>query len=140
MNKIPEQGIERSKVLEMLKSFNVGDANYHDYKTWSLVYYISEEHTDFLKEAYGMYFSENALNPMAFKSLKRMETEVVKMSAGLLGGDEKTVGVMTSGGTESCLLPVVTYRELAKSKRYLPFRPEMIAPKSIHVALSKAAK
>lgn len=140
MNRIPEQGIERSKVLEMLRSFNSDDANYHDSKTWSLVYYLSEDHTNFLKEAYGMYFSENALNPMAFKSLKRMESEIVKMSAGLLGGDDKTVGVMTSGGTESCLLPVVTYRELAKSKRHLPFRPEMIAPKSIHVAWSKAAK
>jgi sphinganine-1-phosphate aldolase len=140
MDKIPQHGIERSKVLEMLKGFSGEDANFRENKTWSLVYYLSDEHTDFLKQAYGMYFSENALNPIAFKSLKRMETEVVKMAANLLNGDDKVVGTMTSGGTESCLLPVVTYREYAKSKRYLPFRPEMIAPVSIHVAWEKAAK
>jgi glutamate/tyrosine decarboxylase-like PLP-dependent enzyme len=140
MVRIPEHGIEKAKVLEMLRKFGAEDANYRENRTWSLVYYLGEEHTDFLKQAYGMYFSENGLNPMAFKSLKRMETEVVKMASGLLNGDEKTVGVMTSGGTESCLLPVVTYREMAKARRRLPIRPEMIAPKSIHVAWTKAAK
>jgi glutamate/tyrosine decarboxylase-like PLP-dependent enzyme len=140
MQSIPLHGIERNKVLTMLKDFGQADANYRDSKIWSLVYYLGEEHTAFLKEAYGLYFSENALNPMAFKSLKRMETEIVKMTAHLLNGDEQVVGTMTSGGTESCLLPVLTYRERARSKRILPFRPEMIAPETIHVAWEKAAK
>lgn len=140
MKTIPEHGIDRQEVLERLKAFGCEDANYHDNKIWSLVYYLGEEHTDFLKQAYGLYFSENALNPMAFKSLKRMETEVVQMSGRLLNGDDAVVGTMTSGGTETCLLPVITYRERARAMRRLPFKPEMIAPSSIHVAWEKAAK
>ncbi|MEA2102783.1 MAG: aspartate aminotransferase family protein [Thermodesulfobacteriota bacterium] len=136
--KIPKKGIQRDKVLEQMQAFRGDDANYHDSKTWSLVYYLGEEHTDFLKKAYAMYFSENALNPMAFKSLKRFESEVVRMAADLLNGDDNTVGVMTSGGTESCLLPVVTYRDMARKKRRF-IRPEMIAPQSVHVAWEKAA-
>ena len=140
MKTIPAQGIKHAEVLASLKKFGVEDANYRDSKIWSLVYYLGEEHTSFLKEAYGLYFSENALNPMAFKSLKRMETEIVQMAGSLLNGDDQVVGTMTSGGTETCLLPVVTYRERATAMRNLPFKPEMIVPRSIHVAWDKAAK
>lgn len=126
-------------MLARLKEFGSEDTNYRDSKIWSLVYYLGEEHTAFLKEAYGLYFSENALNPMAFKSLKRMETEIVQMTGRLLNGDDQVVGTMTSGGTETCLLPVVTYRDRARAVRRLPFKPEMIAPRSIHVAWEKAA-
>jgi glutamate/tyrosine decarboxylase-like PLP-dependent enzyme len=140
MKTIPAQGIKHAEVLASLKKFGIEDANYRDSKIWSLVYYLGEEHTSFLKEAYGLYFSENALNPMAFKSLKRMETEIVQMAGSLLNGDDQVVGTMTSGGTETCLLPVVTYRERASAMRQLPFKPEMIVPRSIHVAWDKAAK
>jgi len=139
MKTIPDRGMERTEVLSRLRRFGGEDANYRESRTWSLVYYLSKEHTDFLKEAYGLYFSENALNPMAFKSLKRMETEIVQMTGKLLNGDDQTVGVMTSGGTESCLLPVVTYRDRARTLGKGGSKPEMIAPRSIHVAWEKAA-
>jgi len=140
MKSIPEIGIEHTDILDQLRQYGGQDVNYRESRTWSLVYHLDDEHTEFLKQAYGLYFSENALNPMAFQSLKRFETDVINMTANLLHGDENTVGTMTSGGTESCLLPVLTYRDRAKSKRKLPFKPEMIAPESIHVAWSKAAK
>ena len=139
MKTIPEIGLPYQEVLEQMRGFSDKDVNYRDAKTWSLVYHLNNEHSEFLKQAYGLYFSENALNPMAFQSLKRFETEIINMTAALLHGNDDTVGVVTSGGTESCLLPVLTYRDLARSKRRMPFKPEMIAPESVHVAWSKAA-
>ena len=140
MKTIPQHGVEHAQILNEMKAFGGQDVNYRDSRTWSLVYHLDDKHTEFLKQAYGLYFSENALNPMAFKSLKRFETDIINMTAQMLGGDKKSVGVVTSGGTESCLLPVLTYRDRARTKRKLPFKPEMIAPVSIHVAWSKAAK
>ncbi len=140
MKTIPENGLDHNDILDEMRGYGKGDVNYRDSKTWSLVYHLNDEHTDFLKQAYGLYFSENGLNPMAFQSLKRFETDIINMTAQMLYGDKKTVGTLTSGGTESCLLPVLTYRDMAKAKRKLPFKPEMIAPESIHVAWSKAAK
>jgi len=137
---LPEHGKDHTEILDEMKAFGGEDVNYRDSRTWSLVYHLDDKHTEFLKQAYGLYFSENALNPMAFKSLKRFETDIINMTAQMLGGDKKSVGVVTSGGTESCLLPVLTYRDRARAKRKLPFKPEMIAPESIHVAWSKAAK
>ena len=139
-SRLPRQGMDHEKILDEMRAFSEGDANYRDGKTWSLVYYLGEEHTRFLKDAYGMYFSENGLNPMAFKSLKRFESEVVRMTASMLHGDGDVVGTMTSGGTESCLLAVKTYRDRAKEKKPWVLRPEMIVPESIHVAFEKAAE
>ncbi|HOB87020.1 MAG TPA: aspartate aminotransferase family protein [Bacillota bacterium] len=137
---LPEKGLGPEKVLELLKHFKKGDVDYKESRTWSLVYYLGEEHTRFLLEAMGMFLSENGLNPMAFQSLKRMEHEIVQMTAGMLHGDRNVVGMLTSGGTESCLLPVLAYRNLAESKKRLkPVQPEMIVPESIHVAWEKAA-
>ena len=64
-----------------------------------------------------MFFSENGLNHMAFGSLQRFEAEVVRMAAGLLNGGPGAVGCMTSGGTESCMLAVKTYRDRALARR-----------------------
>ncbi len=141
MKSIPLNGKPHDKILESMLSYGSKDANYADGRTWSLVYHLDDEHTQFLKDAHGLYFSENGLNPMAFQSLKRFEHEVVRMTASLLKGDKSVVGTMTAGGTESCLLPVLAYRELARSKKRIgTLKPEMIAPESIHVAWEKACK
>ncbi len=136
---IPKSGIDREELLETMRSFRDGDADWRGGRTWSLVYYAGEEHYDFLKEAYTLFFSENALNPMAFKSLKRMEMEVVRMTANMLHGDEQVVGTMTSGGTESILMAVKSARERANVLKRLPIRPEIVAPRTIHPAFAKAA-
>lgn len=139
-NALPRKGLEKDEILNQMTGFASNDANYRDGKTWSLVYYLGDEYTSFLKEAYGMFFSQNGLNPMAFKSLKKFESEVIKMTAAMLHGGDRACGTITSGGTESCLLPVKTYRDMARSKKPWIRKPEMIAPESIHVAYQKAAK
>jgi glutamate/tyrosine decarboxylase-like PLP-dependent enzyme len=101
---------------------------------------MGEEHTKFLQEAYELYFSENALNPTAFKSLKNMEHEVVRMAVDLLHGDGEAVGTMTSGGTESCLLAVKTWRDYARAKRPWIRKPEMIVADTVHVAWEKGSE
>jgi sphinganine-1-phosphate aldolase len=135
---LPEQGRSQQEVLEAMKTFGENDPDYKRGKTWSLVYYLGEAYAQFLNEASQMYASSNGLNPMAFQSLKRFETEVVRMTADLLNGDENVVGIMTSGGTESCLLAVKTYRDMARKKGIK--RPEMILPESAHVAWEKGAQ
>ncbi len=136
---LPPRGKSRKQVLARLRSYGAGDPDYRHLRTWSLVYYLGEEHTRFLEKAHAMYFSANGLNPMAFKSLKRFESEVVGMTAGMLNGDAGACGTMTSCGTESCLLAVKTYRDMARDKRPWIRRPEMVIPETAHVAWEKGA-
>jgi sphinganine-1-phosphate aldolase len=42
-----------------------------------------------------------------------METEIVSMTAAMLNGDDNASGFLTSGGTESILMAVKTYRDRA---------------------------
>ncbi|MCU0656785.1 MAG: aspartate aminotransferase family protein [Polyangiaceae bacterium] len=135
--RIPERAAPFDDILAEMASYRTNDADWKGGKVWSLVYHAGDEFSEFLKRAHNLYFSENALNPMAFKSLRRMEAEVVRMTASMLHGDEQVAGTMTTGGTESILMAVKCYRERGKARGIK--QPEMIAPESAHVAFEKAA-
>jgi sphinganine-1-phosphate aldolase len=135
--KLPENGRQASEVLSALDEMRANDARWRDGRTFSLVYYGGDELLTLLHDAFFKFFSENALNPMAFPSLRRMETEVVSMVADLLHGPD-AVGSMTTGGTESILMAVKTAREFAANTRGIS-QPEMILPDSVHPAFHKAA-
>jgi sphinganine-1-phosphate aldolase len=137
--RIPSEGTARDELLATMDTYREGDARWQDGRCFSLVYFAGEEHERTLIEAHEKFFMENALNPMAFKSLKRMEAEVIQMTASMLHGPPNAVGTMTSGGTESILMAVKAYRERARSKWPWIRRPEIVAPATIHVAFDKAA-
>ncbi len=136
---IPATGLPKSELLAVMKAMKGDDADWKSGRVWSLVYHGGDRHEKLLKEAYSLFISENFLSPMAFRSLKRMETEVVAMTANMLHGDEQVVGAMTSGGTESILMAVKACRDRARSKKPWILWPEMVVPRSIHVAFEKAA-
>lgn len=137
---IPPRGLEEPEVLEALDDFRREDADYEHGRTFSLVYYAGEAHQRLLEKAYAKYAATNALNPMAFTSLRRMEAEVVRMTAGMLHGGREVVGTMTSGGTESILLAVKSARDRARAERPKILKPNVVAPETIHVAFDKAAQ
>jgi len=136
---IPATGRDHKAILEEMSGMSSQDADWKSGRTWSMVYYAGKAHHDFLKRAHNLYFAENALNPMAFQSLKRMEAEVVQMTATMLHGPETAVGTMTSGGTESILMAVKAARDRARAKKPWIRTPNIVAPKTIHVAFDKAA-
>ncbi|MFC3119151.1 aminotransferase class V-fold PLP-dependent enzyme [Jhaorihella thermophila] len=136
---LPPRGRDADDVLADLKAFAESDPDYRSGRTWSLVYHLDDAHDDFAAAAWRQYSSANGLNPAAFQSLKRMESEIVSIIAGLLHGPEETCGVLTAGGTESCLLAVKTYRDLARKTRRVR-RPNMVIPATAHVAWFKAAE
>jgi len=100
---------------------------------------VSPEHDHVLAQVYAQFAHGNALNPTAFPSLLRMETEVVSMAASMLNGDADVAGSLTSGGTESILMAMKTYRDLARARSPHIKHPEVIAPITVHPAFEKAA-
>jgi sphinganine-1-phosphate aldolase len=114
---IPEKGTATDQLLAQMEQMRDGDADWRGGKVWSLVYFAGEAHHELLKEAHNLFIAENGLNPMAFQSLKRMESDVVRMTASMLNGGPEAVGTMTSGGTESILLAVKAARDRARKRR-----------------------
>ncbi len=136
---LPAQSRTPKDVLAEMQAMRSRDARWHEGRTFSLVYHDTDEHLQLLRDAYSLFLAENALNPMAFPSLRRMETDVIAMVAGLLGGDDQVVGSMTSGGTESLFLATKTYRDQARKERPQITAPEMLLPTTAHPALLKSA-
>ncbi|MEO4053026.1 aspartate aminotransferase family protein [Solibacillus sp. CAU 1738] len=139
MKHLRQQGLSKGTLFSEMQAARKHDANWKAGKTFSLVYYAGEEVSNVAKEAYNLFFHENALNPLAFTSLKKFETEIIAMSASLFHGNEQVVGSLTSGGSESILMAVKAYRDFARKHRPEIEHPEMILPITVHAAFEKAA-
>ncbi|MCT2586962.1 pyridoxal phosphate-dependent decarboxylase family protein [Actinophytocola gossypii] len=128
--------IPADEVLDELRAMRAGDLPTHGGRTLAYVYDSGLSGVDELAaDAHALASSANGLDPTAFPSLLRMENEVVATAAALLGGGPSTVGTVTSGGTESCLLAVQAARD---ARPDLP-RPRMVLADTAHAAFHKAA-
>ncbi len=121
-----------------LEDYRSGDVPWRSGRTWAYVYDAGDQVGAVTKDAFGMYLTENGLDPTAFPSLLRLENEVIAMLAAHLGGDADTVGSFTSGGTESIILAVKSARDRARALRPEIGRPELIVPHTAHAAFQKA--
>jgi len=137
---IPEHGLSKDEILSTLQSFKAQDLDWRSGKVLGFTYHAGAEAEEVTKAAYMMYLSENALDPTTYPSVRRLETEVVRMAATLLRGDEQVVGNFTSGGTESIILAVKTARDRARAERPEIRSPEMVLSVTAHPAFTKAGK
>jgi sphinganine-1-phosphate aldolase len=129
-------GLPADQVLEELRLLRAGDLPTHGGRTLAYVYDSGLSDVDTLgAAAHALASSANGLDPTAFPSLLRMENDVVATAAALLGGGPATVGSVTSGGTESCLLAV----QGARDARPEVTSPRMVIADTAHAAFHKAA-
>ncbi len=133
----PKNGLKAEDVLSQMKEFKSQDVDWKKGRSFSLVYPVSDDHHEFLQKAHNMFFSENALNPMAFKSLRRFEHETIRMCSDLFHGGNEAVGLVTSGGTESLIMAIKAYRDRARKLKPWILKPEMIVPETAHSAIDK---
>lgn len=135
--KFPEQKGQSEELLNRLENLKQNDLRWKEGRAFSYVYYASPNVTEALAKAYTCFFSENALNPSAFPSLRQMESEVVSMCLSLFNAGLDASGVMTSGGTESILMAVKAAKEFARKSKGIT-NPEIIMPITAHPAFNKA--
>ena len=136
---LPKNGMTKEDVLSTLRSFKSDDVKWHDGQLFGLIYEAGPDVETLVKEANALFLIENGLNPMAFPSLVKMETEVVSYVISLSGGDDETVGSFTSGGTESIFMALKAARDWARHTHPRITAPEMVGPESAHPAWNKAA-
>src|SRR5215210_5448750 len=117
MKTLPSHGSSLDDVMTRLRALQVNDGDYHNARTWGLIYNAGPDVDAVLQAAAGHTLLENALNPFVFPSLREMQRDIVAMSADLLHGGEDCGGAMTSGGTESIFMAVKTARDKARAER-----------------------
>ena len=109
---LPADAADPSEILAELDSFRSGDAPVHGGRVLAYVYDsgISDLH-EVANRALTMYSAVNGLDPTVFPSVTRIENDLVGWGLDLLGGPPEGQGLVTSGGTESCMLAVKAARE-----------------------------
>ncbi len=136
---LPRSGIAPDALIADMDHLAANDADWRRGRTFSLVFYPGEEVAAIAKAAYTRFFMENGLSPASFRSLSRMEGEVVSMTASLLNAPDSAVGNMTSGGTESILCAVRS--AMAYHQKRIPQggKGNIVIPETAHPAFNKAA-
>lgn len=136
---IPVKGFTKEQILSTLQAYKGRDMDWKAGKVWCYVYNPGDDPAEVIRQAYTSFLSENGLDPSVFPSMLKLETDVVRMVATLLRGDQNVVGHVTSGGTESIMLAVKTARDMARAEHPHINAPEMVLPKTAHAAFHKAA-
>lgn len=138
IQELPQEGWGEEQLLQEIKELlDLGD---FDVKTGGLsgtCHKPDDEIVSIVTKAYSLSAYTNPLNPDAFPGVRKMEAEVVRMTAKLFNGDDNCVGTMTSGGTESLLLTVLAYRGYGKEVKGIT-QPNIVMPDTGHVAFDKA--
>jgi sphinganine-1-phosphate aldolase len=100
------------------------------------IYHGGHDHYAFLTEAFKLFAHSNVLQRDMYPSATKLEAEIVAMTASMLHAEEPC-GVVTFGGTESLINPMLVYRDRGRAEKGIT-EPEVIIPVTAHVALEKA--
>ena len=139
-NKLPEKGIPKEKVIELIKSMVVEeDKKWKEGYVSGCVYHGEEDHISFLNTIYSISSQVNPLHPDVWPSVLKFEKEIIEMSTNIFHGNEGVHGSVTSGGTESIFLAMKAYRDYARKIKGIT-EPEIILPVSAHAAFDKSAQ
>jgi len=139
-SRLPAAGIDRQAIIaEMEKLKALEEAKWRDGLVSGAVYHGDDQHTEFLSRVYAINSQSNPLHADVWPSTTKFEAEIVAMTAHMLGGDDQICGTVSSGGTESILLAMKTYRDWARDRKGIT-APEMIVPTTAHAAFDKAAQ
>jgi sphinganine-1-phosphate aldolase len=146
---IPDVGRDQSDILKDMQALSdLEQARWKEGYASGAVYHGDEAHIHFLNQIYALNSQSNPLHADLWPSSAKYESEIVSMTAKMLGADtvaaesdkdQNVCGVVSSGGTESILLAMKTYRDWARDQKKIT-RPEMIVPVTAHAAFDKAAE
>ena len=141
--KLPENGMSREAVVDMMTEIQEKESGKWEQGFVSgAVYHGDKDHIDFLNRVYALHSQSNPLHADIWPSASKYEAEVVAMTAHMLGAgrtEDEICGVVSSGGTESILLAMKTYRDRAHKEKKIR-RPEIVVPVTVHAAFDKAAQ
>ena len=145
---IPDQGRHPSEILNEMEAIaELEQVRWKEGYASGAVYHGDVDHINFLNRVYAMNSQSNPLHTDLWPSSAKYESEITAMAARMLGAeptadrsdaDQQICGVVTSGGTESILLAMKTYRDWARDQKKIT-QPEMIVPVTAHAAFEKAA-
>ncbi len=138
-HRMEAEGRDRESILDELVTMAGEEDRIADSgRVSGSIYHGDHDHYRFLTDAFRLFAHANVLQRDMYPSATKLEAEIVAMTAGMLHGTEQVCGVVTFGGTESLINPMLVYRDRGRVEKGIT-EPEVIVPITAHVALHKAA-
>ncbi|MCD4741790.1 MAG: aspartate aminotransferase family protein [Desulfobacteraceae bacterium] len=145
---IPEKGQTKDEIFDVLSG--MADEENEKWKNGQVsgtFYHAGKDHLQFLNKAFSFFSHVNTIQFDLCPSMFKMESDIIAMTAQMLNGDavkehnaeDNVCGTMTSGGSESIMMAMMTYRDWAKAEKNIDL-PEIIMPHTAHPAFDKAGK
>ena len=135
--RVPAEPVDEATILaEIADMAHAEDARGDKGTVSGSLYCGDHDHYHFLGEVFDLYSHANVLQRDMYPSATKFEGEIIAMTSDLLHGTG--VGVVTSGGSESLITALYSYREHARNTRGVT-RPNVVMPVTAHVALDKGA-
>jgi sphinganine-1-phosphate aldolase len=149
---LPEAGRSREELLgELREMATEEDRVWETGRCSGTMYCGDRDHYAFLKEAFGLFAHQNALQRDMCPSATRFEGEIIAMALELMHAGQpgpgrpgagprinaEPAGMVTSGGSASIAHAMLAYREEGREARGIE-RPNVIKPETGHPAFDKA--
>jgi len=139
-DRLPKSGMLDSELLDMMtKRAKIDAGGYADGKITGAVYHGGHEHCSLMGRIMGMFAYTNPLHPALHPATRQMDAEVVRMVLNMYNGDENTCGNFTTGGTESILCALKTYRDWGRETKGIR-KPNIVACVTAHAAFDKGCQ
>lgn len=144
--KIPEKGRDKDEIYQELSTMaGEENAKWENGQASGTFYHAGKTHRDYLNKVFSLFSHVNTLQFDLCPSMFKMESEVIAMTANMLHGhavkavnpEDEVCGTMTSGGSESIIMAMKTYRDWALAEKGIK-KPEIIMPHTAHPAFDKA--
>ena len=135
--RLEPEGRNRQSILDELATMASEEDRIADQgRVSGSIYHGGHDHYAFLTEAFRLFAHANVLQRDMYPSATKLEAEIVAMTGAMLHA-EVACGVVTFGGTESLINPMLVYRDRGRAEKGIT-EPEVIIPVTAHVALEKA--
>ena len=134
---LPAEGRPEGELLALMESRQALDRKYWtEGKITGAVYHDKPEYMDLVGRVYGMFAFTNPLHPSIHPATRQMDAEVIQMTLDLYRGGDGSCGAFTTGGTESILMAMKSYREWGRATRGIR-EPNIVCCHTAHAAFDK---
>lgn len=134
---LPGEGLSLQAVDDQMRTWSEAEVGDWVSGRKSGTVYHGRDVADSAALAAFRHFSlSNPMHAEVFPAVRRMEAEVIAMTAALFHAPAP-VGALTSGGTESIMMAVRAYRQEGRARGVE--RPNIVVPDTAHAAFDKAA-
>eukprot|EP00928_Gymnodinium_smaydae_P015314 TRINITY_DN15646_c0_g1_i1.p1 TRINITY_DN15646_c0_g1~~TRINITY_DN15646_c0_g1_i1.p1 ORF type:complete len:575 (-),score=116.49 TRINITY_DN15646_c0_g1_i1:317-1993(-) len=135
---LPAKGLGDEQIRAIMdERTSMDNKHWTSGKCTGAVYHGELAHHRFIGEVYAKWAFTNPLHPSIHPALRQMDSEVVRMVINMYNGGPECCGCFTTGGTESILMAMKSYRDWGRAEKGI-WQPNIVICTSAHAAFLKA--